>query len=426
MRPAEESILSQPASSFPTPTPGWYGANPEDPDHNYDPYPGFRQLREQQPVNVSPMGIWRLTRYDDVVRLLREVRAGMRLGSGLLPGQTAEEAELNPGTFMLMQDPPTHTRLRKLVSKAFTPRAVESWRPRIAAIVDDCLDKVADSGRMDLIDDLALPVPSTLICELMGVPVEDRASFTTWTSDATHGLATVRKMGTPEMAERVETAGLALVTYFSQLFEERRGKPGDDLLTVLLEAEEDGDRLSHQELLSQSIGLLIAGFETTIGLIGNGLVELVRHPDELAKLRARPELIESAVEECLRFAGPIVMTVRVLHEDAEFGGITIPRDSQVFGVLAAANRDPGRFDDPERFDVERYAREPAPPPHLSFGGGTHLCLGAHLARLETQLTIGALVERFDDLQLVNERIEWGRSLFRVPAHLPIVFQSRNH
>ena len=405
--------------------PGWYGADPADPDYLYDPHPALRRLREEHPVNLTPQGHWRLTRYRDVHRLLHGVPAGMRTSSGRLPGQSDEDAVLNPAAFMLLQDPPAHTRLRKLVSKAFTPRAVESWRPRVETITEELLDAVADRGSMDLIADLALPVPSTLICELMGIPVSDRNTFTSWTTDATHGLATSRNMATPEVEQRVAAAGAALANYFSRLFEERRGALGDDLLSVLIAAEEEGgDRLSENELLVQSIGLLIAGFETTIGLIGNGLTELIRHPDEIAKLRERPELIESAVEECLRFAGPIAMTVRVLQDDVEFGGITIPRDAQVFAVLAAANRDPEQFEDPERFDVKRYAREPRPSAHFSFGGGTHHCLGAHLARMESQVAIGNLVQRFDRLALVNERTEWGRSLFRVPARVPVTFRAR--
>jgi cytochrome P450 len=405
-------------------TPGWYGADPDDPDYLCDPHPALRRLREEHPVNLTPQGHWRLTRYRDVHRLLHAAPAGMRTSNGRLPGQSEEDAVVNPAAFMLLQDPPAHTRLRKLVSKAFTPRAVESWRPRVEAITGELLDAVAARGRMDLIADLALPVPSTLICELMGIPVSDRDTFTSWTSDATHGLATSRNMATPEVEQRVAAAGAALADYFNRLFEERRSALGDDLLSVLIAAEEAGDRLSATELLAQSIGLLIAGFETTIGLIGNGLTELIRHPDEIAKLRERPELIESAVEECLRFAGPIVMTVRVLQDDVEFDGIAIPRDAQVFAVLAAANRDPEQFEDPERFDVERYAREPRPPAHLAFGGGTHHCLGAHLARMESQVAIGSLVQRFDRLALVNERSEWGRSLFRVPARIPVTFRAR--
>ena len=402
--------------------PGWFGANPEDPAHQLEPYAGFDRVREEQRINLTPWGNFRVSRYDDCVRVLKEIPSGMRFVDGSMPGQTAEEAQLGPPAFMLLQDPPVHTRLRKLVSKAFTPRAVNSWRPRIQAITDSLLDAVAERGEMDLIADLALPVPSTLICELMGVPIEDRDRFTQWTADATHGLVTRRGGAPPELVDRVEEAAGNLAAYFNELIEERRGDPRDDLLTVLIAAEEDGDRLSPPELLTNCIGLLIAGFETTIGLIGNGLTTLIRHPGELAKLRANPDLIESAVEECLRYSGPILMTIRILHDDAEIGGVLLPRDAEVTVITAAANRDPRKYEDPTRFDVARWTRTPEPPPHLAFGGGVHFCLGAHLARLETQIAIGSLVSRFTDLELLDEQTEWGRSLFRVPARVPVRFR----
>jgi hypothetical protein len=276
---------------------------------------------------------------------------------------------------------------------------------------------------MDLVADLALPVPATLICEMLGVPVADRDTFTEWTADATHGLALRRGHASPELVARVEKARNGLAGYFNQLIAERRGQRSDDLLGSLIAAEEEGDRLSSEELLIQSIGLLIAGFETTIGLIANGLTTLIRNPDEIARLRAEPELTPSAVEECLRTSGPITWTVRVLHEPAEFGGYQLDANEEVAIGLAAANRDPAHFDQPERFDVARYAADPAPPPHLSFGGGAHLCLGAHLARLESQIAVGRLVARFTDLELLEPTTTWGRSLFRVPARVPVRFRA---
>ncbi|TMB01026.1 MAG: cytochrome P450 [Deltaproteobacteria bacterium] len=393
----------------------WRGSNPLDPAFRDDPYPSLRRLREVDPVNLTPIGFWRLTRYADVMRLLYDVPAGTRTTDGVLPG--VDESLSGQRQFMLQQDPPAHTRLRRLVSRAFTPRAIAAIRASIQRIVYQCLDQVAPRGEMDVIADLALPVPSTVICEMLGVPVADRDRFTLWTAQATFGLAA--GVLPPEMLAQAAAAGMALAAYFQELIAARRTRLGDDLLSALIRAEEEGDRLSPSELISQAIGLLIAGFETTIGLIGNGVRALVEHPGELAKLRARPEVITSAVEECLRYDGPIILTARVLHADAEFGGKTIPRDAKVWGMLAAANRDPAVFRAPDTFDIERQPNE-----HVALGGGAHFCLGAHLARLEGQIAIGSLVARFDDLALLSPTVEWGPSLFRVPGRLPLGFRAR--
>jgi hypothetical protein len=259
---------------------------------------------------------------------------------------------------------------------------------------------------------------------MLGVPVEDRDSFTDWTADATHGLALRRGNNPPELVARVDKAATALAGYFNELIAQRRSDPRDDLLTALVQAEEEGDRLSPEELLVQSIGLLIAGFETTIGLIANGLTTLIRNPGELERLHDEPGLIESATEECLRYSGPITWTVRIVHEPIEFDGYRLETDEEVAIGLAAGNRDPSAYEDPDRFDVGRFATAPAPPAQLSFGGGAHLCLGAHLARLESQIAIGRIVQRFGDFELLDEKTEWGRSLFRVPGRVPVRFRVR--
>jgi len=390
----------------------WKGCSPFDPEFRDDPYPRLRLLREADPVNETPAGIWRLLRYADVQRLLGEVPCGVRTTDGILPG--VDERLEGQRNFMLQQDPPNHGRLRRLVSHAFTPRALAAWREEIERVVDSCLERVASRGEMDVIRDFALPVPSTIICGILGVPVEDRERFTVWTAQATLGLAA--PIMPPEVVEQARAAGDALGDYFDRLIVERRASPRDDLLSALIRAEEEGDKLSPEELLSQAIGLLIAGFETTIGLIGNGVRALIRHPDQIEKLRARPELIGKAVQECLRYDGPIVLTVRILHEDAEFGGRMIPRNAMVWAMLASANRDPDKFIDPDRFDIERDASD-----HVAFGGGPHFCLGHRLAEMEAQAAIGALVRRFRDLRLRSETVEWGPSLFRVPGRLPVTF-----
>jgi len=398
--------------------PSFHGIDPtsmRDLDRHRDPFPSIHHLRRVAPVNETPMGVWRLSRWSDCVRLLRGVKCGVRHLDGTYP-RRRQDGPAGPGEFMLLVDPPTHTRLRNLVSRAFTPRAAENWRERATQIADEQITRAFERGSFDVIADLALPVPSLLICEMLGVPAADRERFTQWTTDATHALAGT--MAPQDKQQRAEFAAMSLAGYFNELIAERRKALTDDLLSVLIRAEEAGDRLTPGELISQSIGLLIAGFETTIGLIGNGAAAFARHPEQQAKLRATPALAPNAVEECLRYEGPIGMTLRVLHEDAEFGGRTIPIDTEVWANLWGANRDPERFPDPDRFDVERAnARD-----HLAFGGGAHLCLGAHLARMEGQVALGALVARTKQFALVSDEIEWGASLFRVPKRLPLAFE----
>ena len=389
----------------------WLGVNPTDPAFRADPYPFLKRLREYDPVNETPIGVFRLTRYADVVRMVKEVPSGVRMADGSIFGGDPTLAG-GPSRFILRLDPPDHTRIRKLMSQAFRPRAVARLRARVERLVDELLDRAAERGEMDVIADLALPVPATVICEMMDVPSADRGKFTEWTAATTHLLAAA--LAQPDVLERAMAGAGALAAYFTDLIADRRTHLGDDILSDLIRAEEEGDRLSEAELLSQSIGLLIAGFETTIGLIGNGVLALVRHPDQRALLRQRPELIESAVEECLRYDGPIALTIRVTREDTRFGDKVIPRDRSVMCLLFGANRDPAHFADPDRFDITRRDND-----HLAFGGGVHFCLGAHLARMEAQTAIGGLVKRFATLELQREELVWGRSLFRVLGELPI-------
>ncbi len=388
------------------------GANPLDPAFRTDPHARLARLRELAPVHRMPFGVWRLTRYADCLRLLREVPSGVRRADGTRPGEERLPHDSFFGSFMLQQDPPAHTRLRKLVSKAFTPRAVERLRTHVQGIADSLVERALERGEMDVIADLALPVPSTVICEMMGVPLADRARFTEWTTRSTHLLAAL--FAPQAVIDDGVAAARALASYFEELIRERRKSPGDDILSALIRAEEEGDRLSPAELVSQASGLLVAGFETTIGLIGNGVMQLLRHPAELARLRAEPGLIGSAVEECLRFDGPIPLTVRITREDTPFGDQVIPKDTQVMAMLASANRDPEKFPEPERFDVAREPNE-----HLAFGGGAHFCLGAHLARMEGQVAIGTLLRRTGTLEAASDELEWGASLFRVLGRLPV-------
>jgi cytochrome P450 len=392
----------------------WLGAFPPELARQVDPYSALRRIREFDPVNETPFGIWRLLRYDDVVRMLKEVPAGVRFADGTSFGGQAPGLSL-PGRFILQQDPPNHTRLRKLMSIAFRPKATERLRERAGEIVDARIDEALERGSMDVIADLALPVPATLICEMMGVPSSDRAKFTEWTSAATHLLAAL--LQDPEIVARGVDAATQLAAYFTDLIHERRRDLRDDILSDLIRAEEEGDRLSSDELLSQCIGLLIAGFETTIGLIGNGVRALLQNPEQFAALQADPSLIGGTVEESLRYDGPILLTIRITRGETAFGDKVIPPNTPVMCMLGSANHDPAHFVDPDRFDIRRKDND-----HLSFGGGVHFCLGAHLARMEAQQAIGGFARRLRGVELASDDAVWGRSLFRVLGSLPVNFK----
>lgn len=390
---------------------GWFGLQPDDPNPALrdDPHTTWNRLRNEQPVHKTPHGYFRVLKHADVTAVLKDLAVGVRTTEGVLPG--VDETSM-PRRFMLMQDPPNHTRLRRLVSRAFTPPAIERLRPNVQKLVASLLDAVSGQSEIDVIDHLARPLPSTVICEMLGVPLADRDGFTDWTAHVTH-LLQPRNM-TDVTRERAMVAAMGLAGYMDKLISERRKKPTEDMLSALIRAEENGDQLSPEELVTQCIGLLVAGFETTIGLIGNGVRQLLLHPAELARLRAAPALIDRAVEECLRFDGPIGATRRVLHEDAVIGGYRVPMNSEVMLVLGAAHRDPAVYTEPDRFDVAREHKS-----HLAFGGGLHFCLGAHLARMEAQIAIGELVKHFPKMSLVSEKPEWGESLFRIQQRLRV-------
>ena len=383
----------------------WKGFNPFESrrESAEDLYTIVSRIRESDPVWRTPIGIFIVSRYDDVERLLKHTACGVRTRAGIMPTLRPRPADHPRDAFMLTNDPPTHTRLRKLVQQAFTPRALQKIAATVERVTAECLDALAREDEFDLIAGLALPVPSIVICEMMGVPLADRDKFTRWTAEATHDLLL---MPTPEVAARSDASTFALRDYFRDLIAARRDHLTDDILSGLIRG------LEETELISQAIGLLIAGFETTIGAIALGVRALLMHPEQLARLRADPALIKSCVEECLRFDTSIPMTMRILHEDAEFGGIRIPADTPMVALIAAAQRDPAAYPEPDRFDIGRDGA-----PILAFGGGIHHCLGAHLARMEMATSILGLVQRFSHLELVTEKIVFGRSLFRVPEKL---------
>jgi cytochrome P450 len=298
---------------------------------------------------------------------------------------------------MLRTDPPDHTRMRRLVSKAFTPRAVAALEPRIVKIVDELIDSVAGSGEMDVIHDIAYPVPVKVIAEMLGVPDRDRDRFKHWSDEI------VRTLGVSNLDDfrRSKRAGDELRAYLEGVAEERRRNPQEDLISGLLRAEEEGDKLSLAEVFATCSLLLIAGNETTTNLIGNGLLALLRHPEQLELLRERPELIDNAVEETLRFDPPVQLTARLVAEPFEFHGRRFQQGQEIVLLLAAANRDPEANPDPGHFDLSRPEIR-----HLSFGHGAHFCLGANLARLEARIALAALVERLPGLRLAVQKPRW--------------------
>jgi cytochrome P450 len=318
---------------------------------------------------------------------------------------------------MLDRDPPDHTRLRGLVSKAFTPRALEKLRPGIQQIVDALLDQVAGRGSMDLIEEFAYPLPVRVICEMLGVPVQDHERFKAWGLDIARGLDAIMLPPDSEVGQRSVSGRRALAEYFRELIAERRAAPRDDMLSALIAAEEAGDKLNEEELLATCILLLVAGHETTVNLIGNGTLALLRHPAELRKLRDHPGLIGSAVEELLRFDGPVQRTARIPSEDITIGGQTIGKGELVMPFLGAADRDPAQFPDPDRLDLTRTDNR-----HIAFGMGIHFCLGAPLARMEGQIAIKTLLARLPRLTLATDRPRFRQSLtLRGLQALPVSF-----
>jgi cytochrome P450 len=386
------------------------GFNPRDPAFIANPYPAFRELRETAPVWRSPFGRTFLTRYEDASLLMRDRRLGKdytepealirRFG----PTAMQEPAVVELSHMMLMRDPPDHTRLRGLVTKVFTARKIEEMRPGIQAITDQLLDKVAGASEMDAIRDLAFPLPVLVICELLGIPEEDRARFVTSTAS---GAALLNPVP-PTRAEldRANEGTLATGAYFETLFEQRRKEPRDDLLTLLVQAEEAGDHLTTEELRANVTLLFAAGHETTVNLIGNGIWSLLDNSSQWAAIRDDPALIPNAIEEILRFESPVQAVARTVAEPIEFRGIEFNKGELIVALIGAANRDPEIFPDPERMDVTRERLRP-----LSFGGGIHFCIGAQLARIEAEVVFSTLLRRMPDLALVNSAAPQWRASF---------------
>src|SRR5437899_6136236 len=390
--------------------------NPMDAEFIADPYPTYHRLRTEDPVHHSALGFWVLTRYEDVVEALRDPRLAKEAIAEFVATRFGAPVPAM-GLSMLDRDPPDHTRIRSLVSKAFTSRVVEGLRPRIQKIVDGLLDRAEPTGALELIEDFAYPTPVTVICEMLGVPVEDHERFKAWSLDIARGLDGLLLSAGTEIRQRSAAARHALAGYFRELIARRRAAPRADMLSDLIAAEEAGDKLSEEELLATCILILVAGHETTVNLIGNGTLALLRNPGELKRLRETPGLIMTAVEELLRYDGPVQRTARVASAEATIGGRTIAKGEMVMPFIGAADRDPAQFPDPDRLDLTR-----ADNRHIAFGWGIHFCLGAPLARVEGQIAIDALVRRLPRLELMTDEPEYRQSLtLRGLKTLPVKF-----
>lgn len=386
------------------------GFNPAMPEFRANPYPIYHLLRSAMPVFRTPIGPWLVSRYADGDIILKDKRYATidlkRIGEAAqLPStEMLEAVRQTMAMTMLFMDPPKHGRIRGLVNKAFSPRMIESLRPRIQQIADDLISQFDSQSRIDLISQFAYPLPVIVIAEMLGIPSEDRDLFRKWTTDLAPLIDFVQDLG---IVERAMKAMEQTREYFVKLVDERRKSPREDLVSALIAAEEKGDHLTLDEMLANIVLLLGAGHETTANLIGNGVLALLRNPGELEKLRSDPSLIKSAVEECLRYESPVQATARRTLEDVQIGGISVRKDSYVIVLIGACNRDPARFAEPDRFDIARLDNE-----HLAFGGGIHYCLGANLARVEGEIAIRSLMANVNNWCLTSEAIAY-RDMFNL-------------
>jgi cytochrome P450 len=394
--------------------------NPLEAGYMENPYPHFAEMRDGQPVHLSMMDVWVLFDHDDVFRLLRdpsmsvmdakiEVRDEERYAEIL----EAAGGELEQDSSMLNTDPPDHTRLRRLVSKAFTPAAIQALRPRIQELVDAALNELAAAGTGDIVKQLAFPLPFDVISEMLGMPESDKDQIAAWSGTIVKSLDPMLAL---DSYAEIRAASDAMNAHIDEVIRWKRENPGDDLLTALIAAEEGGDRLTPAELRDQVNLLFIAGHETTVNLIGTGIYELLRHPEQAAIWRGDPELDATAVDEMLRFVSPVQFSRRITLDDIDFQGTTIPKGMFVLAGLASSNHDPKKWGPTaEELDVRRDGAGQ----HLSFGSGAHYCLGASLAKLEASIAIGTFLRRFPDAAVSGD-VEWnGRINLRGLEYLPV-------
>jgi pimeloyl-[acyl-carrier protein] synthase len=393
----------------PDAAPGAVAFDPQDRGFLDDPYPTYARLRVHDPVHRSASGAWWITRHADVADVFADRRFG-KSAPPVLARPSALGGEPIPPS-LLFQNPPAHTRLRTFVAHAFSPRTIERLRPHIAAVADDLIDAAADRREFDLVDDVAFPLPAIIIAELLGVPARDRDRFRHW---STVLARSIDRTAPAEIQARGAEGREALADYFAGLIAERRQRPRADLISDLLAVEHDGDRLEFGELLAMCTLLLAAGHETTVNLIANGVLSLLRRPDQLELLRSHAELMSTAIEEFARFESPAQMMDRVVLEDLELHGRRLLAGDRVIVVMGAANRDPSVFSAPDQLDITRQHN-----PHVAFGRGIHYCLGGALARLEGELTIAALLDRCPRLQLAGPLVRGSNPVLRTLRQMPV-------
>ena len=394
------------------------------PDFARNPYPVYHRLRSTAPVFRSELwGCWLLTRYDHVAAVMQDHQRFSSMGRVTnvlqheLPPPLLAQAQPLVSHYskgLINVDPPDHTRLRRLAQKAFLPRTLERLRPRVEGIVNELLDKVNPAGQMDFVRDVAYPLPITVIAELLGVPAEHRDDLKRWSGAILEFQAKPRVDA--QIVLHSQQALLELREFFRGVFAQRRREPREDLISDLVAVEEQGDRLSEEELLSTCVSILIGGHETTTSLLSSAIWLLLTHPGQWQKLRETPSLITGAVEEFLRYESPFQRLTRVAGEDVEVAGQTIRKGQTALCLLGAANRDPGQFPDPDRLDIER-----TPNRHVAFAHGIHFCLGAGLARLEAPIAINTVLRRLPGLQLKTGAMEWNMGVLRALKALPVTF-----
>jgi cytochrome P450 len=377
-------------------------------DFRSNPYPLYEQLRRHDPVHFSDeMGVWFASSYAHAFSILRDPRWSNDHRNSTDHEEWVKELEEvalpdMSGRILLFMDPPDHTRLRGLVRQAFTPAVVENLKPRIRELVGALLTRAEHEREFDLIRDFAYPLPVTVIAEMLGIPAEDRDMF----REHSRHLAPLLDWDAPiESLRKAAETAFTFIAYLIELIEQRRAHPKEDLISALVAAEQEGERLNHEELVSLCLLLFVAGHETTMNLIGNGTLALLRHPDALNALRAEPEIARTAVEELLRYDSPVQLTARTALADVEVGDKTIPRGQQMIVLLSAANRDPAAFSQADGLDLRR-----ADNHHLSFGHGGHFCLGASLARVEGAIAFAALAQRFERIELLTDEPEWRETI----------------